>query len=214
MGLTIKSTNEGNFIQVPPGMHLARCYRIIDLGTQKSEYMGQVRNLHKVMIQFEIHSENENGEPLQTSEGKPLILSKTYTASNNERSSLVKDLQTWRGKEFTDAERRSIEIANVLGQWGMVNVVETENNGRTYTNISSINPVPATIKKAGLPEGKNPTVIFDLDKFDANVFDSFSEGIQNKIKQSPEWQRVSGSSPTSTSADNANFDDMESDLPF
>jgi hypothetical protein len=214
MGLTIESTNEGSFIQVPPGMHLARCYRIIDLGTQKSVYNGETRNLHKVMIQFEIHSENENGEPLQTSEGKPLILSKTYTASNNERSSLVKDLQTWRGKEFTDAERKSIEIAKVLGQWGMVSVVESENNGRTYTNISSINPVPPSMKKNGLPEGKNSLVLFDLDKFDSEVFDSFSEGIQNKIKLSPEWQRVGGSTSTSNSADNANFDDMENDLPF
>ena len=32
----------GNFERCPSGMHLARCYRIIDLGTQKSEYMGQV----------------------------------------------------------------------------------------------------------------------------------------------------------------------------
>jgi hypothetical protein len=74
--------------------------------------------------------------------------------------------------------------------------------------------VPAAIKKNGLPEGINPTVKFDLDKFDSNIFNSLSEGIQNKIKQSPEWARVNGSSNTSVSADVANFDDMESDLPF
>jgi len=26
----------GDFESTPPGMHLARCYRIVDLGTQKS----------------------------------------------------------------------------------------------------------------------------------------------------------------------------------
>ena len=56
----------GNFERCPPGMHLARCYRIIDLGTQKSEYMGQVKYLHKIMIGWEIHGEEENGKPLLT----------------------------------------------------------------------------------------------------------------------------------------------------
>lgn len=212
MSLTIKSSGEGNFIQVPTGMHLARCYRIIDLGTQKTEYMGQVRYLPKVMLQFEIHSENDKGEPLVTTEGKPLILSKTYTASNNERSSLIKDLQTWRGKEFTDTERRNASIISVIGQWGMINVVETEGNGRTYTNISSINPVPAAIKKNGLPNGVNQEVIFNLDNFDQSIFDSLSEGIQNKIKQSSEWETIgSGSGGNSAAGD---FDDIPNDLPF
>ena len=40
----------GDFERCPSGMHLGRCYRIIDLGTQKSEYMGQVKYLHKVML--------------------------------------------------------------------------------------------------------------------------------------------------------------------
>ena len=212
MSLTIKPSGEGNFIQVPTGMHLARCYRIIDLGTQKTEYMGQVRHLPKVMLQFEIHSENDKGEPLVTSEGKPLILSKTYTNSNNERSSLIKDLQTWRGKEFTDTERRNASVVSVIGQWGMINVVETEGNGRTYTNISSINPVPAAIKKNGLPNGVNQEVIFNLDNFDQSLFDSLSEGIQNKIKQSSEWAHIGGGA--SGNSVGADFDDMANDLPF
>ena len=212
MSLTIKSSGEGNFIQVPTGMHLARCYRIVDLGTQKTEYMGQVRYLPKVMLQFEIHSENDKGEPLQTTEGKPLILSKTYTASNSERSNLIKDLQTWRGKEFSESERKQASIIAVIGQWGMINVVETENNGRTYTNISSINPVPAAIKKNGLPQAVNPEVIFNLDDFNEEIFNSFSEGIQNKIKQSTEWSQIG--SGASQNASVAGFDDMENDLPF
>jgi hypothetical protein len=211
MGLTITGTSGGgNFIQVPPGMHLARCYRIIDLGTQKSTYMGKERQLHKVMVQFEIHGENDKGEPLQTSEGKPLILSKTYTASNNEKSSLVADLQTWRGKAFSEDELKNIEIRKILGQWGMLSVVESQNNGNTYTNIASINPVPASIKKAGLPEGVNEPKIFDLDEFDQAFFDSLSDGIKNKIKLSPEYERVHGSS----SAAPASFDDMSDDIPF
>jgi len=39
MGLTVKAGSEGSFVPVPAGLHLARCYQIIDLGTQKSEYI-------------------------------------------------------------------------------------------------------------------------------------------------------------------------------
>lgn len=214
MSLTIKSSGEGNFIQVPTGMHLARCYRIIDLGTQKTEYKGEVRYLPKVMIQFEIHSENEKGEPLQTADGKPLILSKTYTSSNSERSSFIKDLQSWRGKEFTEAERYAANFPSILGQWGMINVVETESNGRTYTNIASINPIPAAIKKNGLPNPVNEEVMFNLDHFDANLFESFSDGIKNKIKQCTEWDAIASRSGSQSASQGASFDDMENDLPF
>ena len=55
--------NTGNFERCPSGMHLARCYRIVDLGTQKSEYLGTIKHLPKVMIQFEVHGEDENGKP-------------------------------------------------------------------------------------------------------------------------------------------------------
>mgnify|MGYP000541169732 CR=1 FL=1 len=43
----------GSFESTPSGMHLARCYRIIDLGTQKSEYMGVSKLLHKIMLGWE-----------------------------------------------------------------------------------------------------------------------------------------------------------------
>ena len=37
MSLIAKSTegSGSSFVTVPPDMHLARCYRIVDLGTQK-----------------------------------------------------------------------------------------------------------------------------------------------------------------------------------
>jgi len=76
-----------------------------------------------------------------------MTVSKNFTVTLAEKSTLRKDLQTWRGKDFTADELRGFELKNVLGQWAMISVVETENNGNTYTNIANINPVPATIKK-------------------------------------------------------------------
>ena len=219
MGLVAKGSGGSNFIQVPTGMHLARCYRIVDLGTQKSEYMGNVKHLHKVMVQFEVHSEDSEGNPTKTAEGKPLTINKTYTVSTAEKSSLRKDLETWRGKVFTKEEERSFELENILSQWGMLSVIETQNNGNTYTNIGTINPVPPSIKKAGLPEGFNPAKLFSIAEPDMELFESFSDNLKEKIRRSPEWEKAHGSVGydngfTEVAADSGSFDDMESDLPF
>jgi hypothetical protein len=215
MGLVAKADEGSSFIPVPPGMHLARCYRIVDLGTQESTYMGNVKQVHRVMFQFEVHSEDSKGNPLVTSSGDPMTVSKTFTVSLADKATLRKDLETWRGKPFTSEEKNGFELKNVLGQWAMITVSENESNGKTYTNIANINPVPATIKKNGLPEGKNDLKLFSIDDADMELFDSFSEGLKEKIRKSPEWERLHGGPSTSSaSAPNANFDDMADDLPF
>ena len=56
MSLVAKTEGgNSNFVPVPTGMHLARCYRIIDLGTQESTYMGNVKQLHKLDLANYIH---------------------------------------------------------------------------------------------------------------------------------------------------------------
>lgn len=193
MGLTVKAGSESSFVPVPPGTHLARCYRIIDLGTQKSEYMGKTRYQPKVMIQFEVHGEDDRGNPLVTPKGEPMSISKNYTASLSEMATLRTDLKSWRGRDFTPEELRSFELKNILGVFAMISVAtELGRDGKEYTNIGAIMQVPANIKKAGLPEGHNPPAFFDLDNPDMELFETFSENLKNKIKSSPEWQERQG----------------------
>lgn len=215
MGLIAKDS--GDFVSVPPGMHLARCYRIIDQGTQRSEYMGKEKYLPKVMIQFEIHGEDDRGQPLVTQDGRPLSIAKSFTVTLADKSTLRKDLQTWRGREFTAEELRGFELKNILGAWAMLTVTHTESNGKTYTNIASINPVPKAIKDAGLPKGVNETKLFDIDKPDMELFDTFSENLKNKISSSPEWQALHGNvaeKPKAKSAKAPGFEELEDDMPF
>jgi len=219
MSLVVKDSSTSSFIPVPPGMHLARCYRIIELGTQKSEYMGNVKHVKKVMIQFEVHSEDSEGNPLTTADGKPMTMSKNYSAFLVEKAALRKDLEAWRGRPFTESEKNGFELKNILGQWAMITVGQSENNGKTYTNILNINPVPANIKKAGLPDGYNELKIFEIDEADMELFESFSDGLKDKIRLSPEWEKIHGKASydngfTEVAVGGASFDDMESDLPF
>jgi len=89
MGLTAKASSESKFTPVPAGMHLARCYRIIDLGTQSTEWQGQQKKSYKIMILWEVHGEDEQGKALVTDRNEPMSISKNYTMSLGEMSRLM-----------------------------------------------------------------------------------------------------------------------------
>ena len=215
MSLTASDTGGGSFTPVPPGMHRARCYRIVDTGTQRSEYDKKVSHLQKVMIQFEVHGEDDAGNPLVTPKGEPMSISKNFTLSLAEKATLRKDLQAWRGRDFTAEELRGFELKNVLGAWCMIAVAKSlGNNGKEYTNIMSINPVPVTIKKAGLPEGFNKLNMFVISDPDMELFESFGKNLKEKIMNSPEWRARDQQPAPKPGAQGSGFDDMDDDIPF
>jgi hypothetical protein len=204
----------GDFERCPSGMHLARCYRIIDLGTQKSEYMGQVKYLHKVMLGWEIHGSNDAGEPLKMKDGRPFAIFKNYTLSWSEKANLRLDLQSWRGKQFSQEEMRRFDLKTVLGVWCMLNIIDrVGTDGKTYTNVNGITPVPSVIKQAGLPAPVNKNELFNIGDPDMAMFDTFSENLKKKISSSPEWQRRNAPQ-TNAPAPAASYPDQDDDIPF
>ena len=181
----------GNFERSPPGMHLARCYRIVDLGTQKSEYMDQTKYLHKIMIGWELHGVDDSGKPLKMIDGRPFAIFKNYTLSWSEKANLRLDLQSWRGKPFSQEEMRKFDLKNVLGAWCMLNVIERQGqNGNTYSNVDSVSPVPTIIKQNGLPNPVNKNEMFNLQEPDWVLFETFSDNLKQKIINSPEFEKV------------------------
>jgi hypothetical protein len=195
-------------------MHLARCYRVVDLGTQKTEWQGATKYLAKIMIQFEVHGEDDTGKPIITSKGEPMSISKNYTLSLAEKATLRKDLAGWRGRDFTPEELKGFELKNILGHWAMLSVAKSlGNNGKEYTNIMSVNPVPVAIKKAGLPVGFNDPAIFSIADADMDLFETFSKNLKEKIQASPEWQAREQYTKTETSGGQG-MEDIDEDIPF
>ncbi len=192
-------------------MHLARCYKIVDLGSQKSEYMGQTKIQHKIMLQFEVWSEDENGNPTLTSKGEPMSITKRYTLTLSDKSALRNDLKTWRGRDFTSDELRGFELKNVLGVWAMLSVTrDASANGKEYTNIQAIMPVPAHVKKAGLPDPHNTPAMYSIEDHDNEIFESLSENVKKVIMASPEFQSrnphtMSRAVPVETDTDDIPF---------
>jgi hypothetical protein len=220
MSFIVEDTGGGtDFLPVPPGSHLARCYRIIDLGTQRSEYMGEEKFLRKIMLGWELHGEAEDGSPLKTEKGDPMAIFKNYTLSWGEKANLRIDLQSWRGKPWSEGELKRFDVSAVLGQWCLLNVIQKPGkNQKIYANVSGVSPVPSIYKKAGFPEAVNELQLFRLADPDMVMFEKFSKGLKTKIESSPEWRSRNQFKPPPTpkpaAQPSSGFDDMDDDIPF
>jgi hypothetical protein len=149
-------------------------------------------------------------------DGRPFAIFKNYTLSWSEKANLRLDLQSWRGKAFTQEEMRKFDLKNVLGAWCMLNVIERAGqNGKTYSNVDSVAPVPAMIKQNGLPAAVNDNEMFNLQDPDMAIFANFSDHLKAKIQSSPEWEKLKDLSPAlAQSAKSIAYDDGDSDIPF
>jgi hypothetical protein len=215
MSLFAESTG-GSFKPVPAGLHLARCYRIIDLGTQKSEYEGKVNFLRKIKVVWEVHGTDDDGTPIVTDKGEPFIITKDYTLSWGEKANLRKDLQAWRGKPFSEDEQRRFELKNVLDRWCMINVQHKprRTGDGVYANVMGVTPVASALKGTPMPKGFNPAQMFTLGEPDMDMFETFGDYLKEQIKQSPEWKALFASSPETKTSKGADDDFGDDEIPF
>ena len=200
MGFIAKDTGGGSFKRVPAGAYIGRCYSLIDLGTQLSVGQFGEKMQHKLRIGWELFGEDDAGVPLTVEvDGKemPMTISKSYTVSLHEKSGLRKDLQAWRGREFTEEEAKSFDVSKLLGAYCMVNVTTSETNGKTYSNVAGLTPLPGALKNSK-PAPVHNLVTFDLDAPDMEVFSKFHEKLQETIKKAPEWKIATKTSSEET----------------
>ena len=169
-----QGTNE--FPKVPTGVHNARCVRVIDLGTQRNDYGGNITYKRQVLIIWEV--------PEQISNDVPMTISKFYTLSLHEKSNLGMDLVSWRGRPFTETEKKGFDISKLIGHTCLLNVIQ----GNKRTQIGSIMPLPKGDKIA---EQYHTSVTFSMDDFQKGkkeTFNQLSEGIRNIILRSKELE--------------------------
>jgi len=147
-----KPENEGSFEQIQPGTYQAVCYGIWDIGVQITTWEGQEKQQPKIVIAWELNENMKEGD----NAGKRFTISKRYTKSLGDKANLTKDLQSWRGKPFTEEELRGFDLETILGVNCQLGIIHNESNGKTYSNISSISSL-----MKGMPEmtAQNPSVM-------------------------------------------------------
>ncbi len=212
MSLTVH--NESDYTPCPAGNHAAICYAVIDLGKQHNDAFTHegaaiaASDKPQILIMWEVPSERVEID----GENKPAGISKFYNAFWGERASLRIHLEAWRGRPFNGDEIDAFNVGNLLGKACMVNVIHTE---KGKAKVAGIAAWPKGMEK---PRPENEQILFDLENYDQVIFDKISEGIQNIIKKSPEWQAlnqpVSGfrSAPVDNAEMPPGFED--DDIPF
>lgn len=181
MGRYASDTGGGSFTPAPTGTHIARCIRITDLGTQHGEYKGQPTRRNQILVTWELPDE------LIEVDGKemPITTSRFYTNSLGEKANLRKDLESWRGRTFTEDELRKFDLQTIISRPCMLTIVSGENG---KTKVASVSGLP---KNTSCPDQVNPSLTFWLDEFNEEQFDSIPDGIKAIIKKSEEYQQVS-----------------------
>jgi hypothetical protein len=211
---------------IEAGMHLARCYKMIFIGTvqETGTFNGKVetKTMIKVRIGWEFPElqkvfKEENGP-------QPLVIENEYTLSMGDKANLRKMMESWRGKPYTEEEANRVDITKMLGQACMINLTHKKAaNGKIYENITTVVPVPKQMK---CPPLINPKKELNYDEqWDQEYFDALPAFIKDKMKTSREYQAkfpVGGQTTNNTFIDdkgqpldpNVTQLDDDDDLPF
>lgn len=162
---------------------------MIDLGTHEKTWADKTRRSHEIRVSWEL--------PLELADfGKgeqPFALHKTYTLSLSEKANLRHDLETWRGRPFTDEQLESFDVSTVIGVPCMVTVTHVDKQGKTYANVTAVTGMP---KGMVCPAAFNAPVEFSLETHDEAVFRGLPDFLKEIIQSSDEWKQK-GQAPVS-----------------
>lgn len=162
---------------VEPGVYMAVCVGVIDLGEQYSEKFKTYAN--KVKFVWELV-----GETIEVDgEQKPRQLSKEFTISASKKGNLRGFLASWNSKEYSDDEFGDLDLFDQIGKPCQLQVVLNET--KEYSNVSNLMPIP---KGFPVPQTETEYILWDMQKWDDEVFNKLPEWVQEQIKKSTEYQ--------------------------
>lgn len=183
------TSGEGGDFELPKGdTYPAALVGLIDLGTHDSSFQGTVSERHKILMVWELLTEND-------SKGVPFKVAKDFTLSLNSKAKLRAFLEGLEGRKYGDNEE--IDLAKFLGQDCMVNVTEgTSASGKRFVDVASASRL---IKGLQVPAPSVEPFAFaiadDLDpKFDPPIPEwvpfYYGRKVADEIKASKEWSRL------------------------
>ena len=163
---------------VEPGVYMAVCVGVVDLGEQYSEKFKNYSN--KVKFVWALP-----GETIEI-EGKmeERQLSKEFTISTSKKGSLRGFLESWNGKSYSDEEFGDVDLFDQIGKACQLQVVL--NDTGEYSNVANLMPLPK-----GMPAPTSKTAFFtwDMDAWDDAAFEKLPAWTQEQIQKSTQYQK-------------------------
>lgn len=212
MALMAKKPEGSNYPPVSQALHQAVCYAVYDLGTQFEEKFGKA--VHKVLLGWEIPSERIEVDRDGIKLNLPRAISKRYTMSLHEKANLRKDLESWRGKAFTDEEAQGFDLKRLLGANCMVQVIHKTKDGKTFANVTNVVQLPKGMEKRTL---ENPIQYFSFEEHQGETPINTPQWIMDIIKASSEWAQITrGEIPGEDEGESFGDDSqiLDDDIPF
>jgi len=134
----IVKKDKGEFTPAPEGLHQAVCCDVVDLGLKDTTWGPK----HKIQLRWQLE------ETMPDNEDKPFLVVKQYTSSLHEKANLRSDLETWRGKKFTEEELEGFDIEKLLGVNCQLQIIYApRDGGGVWANVKAIVPAPRNAKK-------------------------------------------------------------------
>lgn len=163
---------------VEPGVYMAVCVGVIDLGEQYSEKFKSYSN--KVKFVWALPSEIIEFEG-KTEERQ---LSKEFTFSVSKKGGLRSFLESWNSKTYSDDEFAELDVFDQIGKPCQLQVVL--NDTGEYSNVANLMPIP---KGMPAPVTKTSFITWDMDAWNDAVFEALPEWTKEQIKKSTQYQK-------------------------
>lgn len=205
MGIIATDKGGGDFKPVPAGTHVGICVLVADMGIQAG---GKFKPTRKIYLRWELP-----GEQIEWTDrdGKkhsgPMVIGKQYTLSLSEKANLRADLESWRGRMFTEVELKGFDVVNVLGKPCLIGVTHNTVGTKTYANISAVMGLP---KGTPVPTAHNKPVSYSPDEHDQSIFDGLPQWIQEAIQN----RQRNDAAPTSNGGSAGGEGDWDDPIPF
>jgi len=128
---------ETTYTAAPEGLHHAVAVDVIDLGIVTSTFGDR----HKCRIVWQI--EEENVETRRRFDAR-----KQYNLSLHEKATLRKDLESWRGRKFSEEELKGFDLEKLIGVNCQIQIVhDLGEDGTIWANVTAVVPPPRNTAK-------------------------------------------------------------------
>jgi hypothetical protein len=129
--------SESNFNPAPQGLQHAVCFEIRDLGMTETPWGKKPL----VLIVWQLgESDPESGRRYFVFKRYNATLGKAAKPSN-----LREDLESWRGRAFTEAEAKDFDLDVLVGKNCQLSIVHNLKDGNTYANVKTVVPPPKNV---------------------------------------------------------------------
>ena len=219
-----------NIDPVPEDTHHSICIAVYDLGTSYHEgYVYQDKKIpggdrRDCVLIFEIPKQRFKFRKDDEEFDLPRTIPKKYNFSMSQNANLRRDMQTWRGRAFTDLEAADFEFRALLGANALLGIIHKSSKSQPDKKFAEIASITKLVEGMEKKRPETPVSFFCFDDSDANEFpNEMPEWVEKIIKESHEWAAKKAGEDIKTEMDEQPSEDpregqhpenSDDDLPF